>query len=487
MVDKVITMGRTRETAILRGRGTPSAPIGGDFREIKFTCRFSADAVNGGTDHPAAPKPHIRVDVSTTTPEYLYQVEIVPPGGNQEVLRRSGRGGARSWARRVIVEDGRPQVAPRQTTSRALGDLGDPGWEWEDPWGELEEVDPIDPGGGGGGGGGGGLRRIYTRELDPASDEVGTWTVRVRNGSQDDERFTITVDHPETVQDLRETRIPFQLINRAFAQTLLMMQLRIKIDNGQARIEFDRTFRDLTGIENQVISVNERLQDINLESFKVDLVSEEAVNGGRIPMILAGLDLEERGTELDLPFHDVDVENLAIKCRIMLSFGYPKGPDFFETAMRRENGQVLRQSMLLSTYLDVHPNINDLWAAFLDQVAGLFGPSIGEQMQSAIDDAERSLAGQITKAEPYVQDVIMHLVDRDDVMFRIGADDDSIVVLHHRRPSFRDFLDDVISPDDLVVVAAGTRATPDEVCAPALPSKPLSSGRRRRRDDSDAW
>jgi hypothetical protein len=104
----------------------------------------------------------------------------------------------------------------------------------------------------------------------------------VRNRSQDDQQFTIRVDHPETVQNLRETRIPFQLINRTFAQALLMMQLRIHIGNGQARIEFDRTFRDLTGIDDQIVSVTDRIKDINLVDFRVTIGVLRSRSGGKM-------------------------------------------------------------------------------------------------------------------------------------------------------------------------------------------------------------
>jgi hypothetical protein len=161
--EKVITMGRKVETALLRG--TTSAPIGGDYREIKFMCKFSADAVNGGA--PPAPKPEIRVSITTRAPAYLYEVEIIPPGGNQEVLRSRPRDGRVPWARRAIVQEGRPQVAPRSTARRAFGESA---WELDDPFGDFGGGiggvfdDPRDPGGGiGGGGGGGGGRRQEAR------------------------------------------------------------------------------------------------------------------------------------------------------------------------------------------------------------------------------------------------------------------------------------------------------------------------------------
>ena len=338
--------------------------------------------------------------------------------------------------------------------------IGSSGWEYDDPFGGIGDVfdpggptDPIDPGPGGGGGGGGYVKH-FTRLLDPAVDEHGTWTVRLRHRGQDDEQYTITVDHPETVQNLRQTRIPFQLINRTFAQALLMMQLRIRINSGQARIEFDRTFRELTGAEDQTLSVTDRLRDINLQEFNVEIG-----NDAGMPTITVGLDLEDRGVEIGLPGPDVDLENLAIACRIQIAFGYPRGPDFFETAMRRQDGDVVRRSISLFTFLDMNPDINGLWASFADAILWFGGSSLDEEVQSAVDDAELRLSAAVRKAETYVQDVIMHLVDRDDVLFRISADDQGILVTHHRRPSIRDFLDGVVvGPDGVIVDDAGTNA-----------------------------
>ena len=322
MVDKVITLGRTVvPLAVIRG--TSSAPIGGDFREIRFTCRFTADAVNAGAG--PAPEPQIRVRVTTLAAPHTFQVEIIPPGGNREVLRSMRRQNApTSWTRRVVVDDEGTRVAARpparlhagaaglRTAGRAAPAaprlIGRHDWEFDDPFGDIDDVLPVDPPGGGGGGAPGGT---FIRVLNPAVDESGTWTVRVRNNDQDDQTFTIVLDHPETVQTLGETRIPFQLINRTFAQALLAMRLRIKIDNGQARIEFDRAFRDLTGVEDQIIAVPGAIDDVNLEEFTVEILNEE-----NTPTIRVGLDLEDRGDEIGLPGPDVDLENLAIQVRI---------------------------------------------------------------------------------------------------------------------------------------------------------------------------
>src|SRR5205823_11712349 len=121
----------------------------------RFMCQFTADAVNAGTG--PAPKPQIMVTVvpsptvGATPDDFLSPVEIIPPGGRPVGLARQ-RFGARpvSWARRVVVEAGRPQVEPRLAARRAIGG----GWERDDPFGEVRPpVGPIGPGGGGIGGG----------------------------------------------------------------------------------------------------------------------------------------------------------------------------------------------------------------------------------------------------------------------------------------------------------------------------------------------
>jgi phospholipase C len=479
MADSVMTMGRIEVTVLLRG--TANAPLRGDFREIPFMCRFSADAVNSGRD--PVPRPQIMVTVSTEVPEYQLPLEIIPPGGHAEVLARERSAGRPvSWARRVVMDAGRPQVESRSAARRAMG-----GWEVDDPFGEIGDL-PLAvymaiPGLGGGartGGGGaravGGIARTYVHVLDPAVDEPGTWTVRVRNIDQDDHQLAITIDYPETVQVLHETRIPFQLVNRAFAQALLSMQLRMRIDSGEALIQFDETFKKLTGIEDQAISVSDLLQDINLQGFTVKMC-----NDGGHPTIVVGLDLEDRGDEISYHGLDINVDNLAITCRVQLWFSYPISP-FFETAMRRENGQVvLRQRIDAYAYLDANPNINGFWASFANAIltaTGLVGitqgSSIDDYVQPALDAAEDSLTYTLSNAAPYFQDVIMHLVNRDDILFRLTADDDAIVVLHHRRPSPLDFLG-VSQPAGGAGAGDEVTAVRESPVAPVSPEAPVAA------------
>ena len=465
VVDKVITLGRSVvSSAVIRG--SSAGVIGGDFREIRFACRFVADAVNTAG---LAPDPRIRVTIYTQAHPNSYDVEIEPPGGHSEALRSMRREGAPpSWTRRIVADENGSRAEPRLAFSAGSAvrrsAVVEPlarrsRWELDDPFGDDF-------------GGGGDVfvpetsGRIFVRLIDPAVDESGTWTVRVHNNAEDDQTFTIIVDHPETVQILRETRIPFQLINRTFAQALLALGLRMKIDNGQARIEFGQQFAAMIGLENPTtIPVSGRIRDVNLMEFTVKMGYESGY-----PTIRVGLDIEDRGEEIALWGPDVDIENLAIEVKTHISFGYVLH-DFFDSAPRRENNLFVRRSLNLFTFLSMNPEIDGFWADFADAILWLQGTSVSEEVQEAIGDAELALGNQIDKAATYVQDVIMHLVDRRQVLFGITADDDAIIVTHHRRPTPRDFLDEniVVTPDDMDIATTGTDTSTFRGTANSIP------------------
>jgi hypothetical protein len=175
MADTVMTMGRSKVTALLRG--TANSP----------------DAVNAGTD--PAPKPGIMVTVEprarpagTTAPDYLFPVEIIPPGGHPQELAKERSGGRPvSWARRVVLEAGRPQVEPRSVAQRATGS----GWELDDPFGKRQlPVGPIGPGGAGaigpGGGGGGSARRYGAAPWPEGENTMAKIQATVINASTDE-------------------------------------------------------------------------------------------------------------------------------------------------------------------------------------------------------------------------------------------------------------------------------------------------------------
>jgi phospholipase C len=461
MVDTVMTLGK--QTVYSRIRGAEAVPPSGDFREIPFQCRFSADAVNGGP--PPAPPPEIRVTVTGRIDQSALVVEIIPPRGSTERLEARRGTGSVPWARPLVVEEGR--VLLPSTRSESAPSATPLSWVYEDPFDDFrpEWVDdtppPIDPRPPGGGGGASGQR--FSRILDPRVDPIGSWRVRVRNRGGPDADLLIRVDYPETVQLLRETRIPFQLLNRAFAEAMLALGLGLKIDNGRARLSFDRGFKALTRLSDQVFSVNERIKDVNLVEYTIRIGNEAGV-----PVILAGFDLEDRGSEIGVPFApDVDFENLAVSLRVVLGYSYPRYLDFFQTAMQRENDRINQEAMDLIPILEASPYLVGFWRPWADVILGVGGclglsqSSVEEYIQEAIDAAESKLIVSLSEASRYFYDVIMHLAERGDIMHHLSADDDALIVQHHRRPErpgLRDFLDVImeIGGSDSDAVTAGT-------------------------------
>jgi phospholipase C len=463
MPDTVMTLGRQRLTALLRG--TDATPAG-DYREVSFHCHFSGDAVNSGP--PPAPGPRIRVHVSGPTAERAV-VELHPPSGTHETPGARRRVVSLPWARPLVMQGAGSLPAPG--SGGLLRSTLAPRWvsedPFEDPFADSPELvpplaPPLPPGGGGGGSG-----VTVVRALDPAVDPVGTWRVRVRNRESEDAQFTITVDYPETVQLLRETRIPFQLINRVFTEAMLALGLRFNVDHGQARISFDAGFKALTGIDDLVFSVSDRIQDINLEQYNIQIQNE-----GETPVIFAGLDLEERGDEIGLPGPNINIEDMAIALRVLLAHSYARGPDFFATAMRREGGRIVHRDMAIIPFLDAHPDLEGLWASFADAILGVTGAlgftesSLAEYVQDAISEAEQKLGAAFVGLGRYFYDVIAHLAEREHVMHRVMADDDALIVYHHARPGVSDFLD-ILSADRAGTVAVAQEAQPaDRAGAP---------------------
>jgi phospholipase C len=454
MADTVMTLGRQSLTALIRGTNTTPS---GDFREISFRCHFSADAVNGGP--PPAPPPQIRVTLTGRADASAIVVDIQAPNGPSERLSTSRLTGAIPWTRRPL-DLGRIGTRSSPTMTQRLSSTA-LSWSYQDPFEDLLPdwvvetpplVDPRPPGGGGGGG----SSRRFVRVLDPAVDPVGTWRVRVRNRGWEDVQLSITVDYPETIQVLRETRIPFQLINRAFAEAMLALGLGIKIDHGQARVSFDRGFKALTGLDDLTFSVSDRIRDINLKQYNIEITNEDGM-----AVICAGVDLEERGSEIGAPGPDIDIENMAIVLRVFLLYGYP-GHDFFSTAMRRQDDGIFQEALLVLPYLDAHPDLVGFWASFFDTIFAVTGPlglspsSIKEIIQDAISTAETKLFLALLPAARYFYDVIMHLVERDELMHSIRADDGALIVQHHRKPSLRDLLDPAFPtiPETVAVTTA---------------------------------
>ncbi|WP_139164230.1 hypothetical protein [Arthrobacter sp. ok362] len=202
MVDTVITIGRQNLHANFRSiDDTPT----GDLREISFPCHFSDDAINSGTLH--GPPPSIRVQWWGTVSPADLRIELIPPGLPPErLLARMQRTLVPWTVERTGDETSGQSARPSSSrTSRRLV-IDDP---FEHDWGLGGELAPIDPGDGRppGSGGGGGGGQSYTRTIDPRTDPVGSWTLRVRYFGVENTDLYFTIEYPHTIQVIEETRI----------------------------------------------------------------------------------------------------------------------------------------------------------------------------------------------------------------------------------------------------------------------------------------
>ncbi len=463
MVESVMTLGRQVLNVYLRGSDT--LPVG-DHRDIPFPCDFSASAVNS---FPLpGPPPQIRVVVSGQFQPHDIVVQILAPGGPPETLAATPRPGGASWSRPVAA----PPTAGAAPTSPAIpGLLARMNVGWLDG-GTADQGEVI--------GGGGGGNPAHVRILHPGTDRPGTWRVRVRNRGTLDAEVNVLIDYPEAVRQLEETRIPFELVNRAFRQAMLAMDLRFRADAGFLQLRFGDQFKRLTGIDDDSYPITDRLNDVNLVEYSLRLA-----NRGESPAIFIGIDLEERGPEILLPFSDVNAENLVFELRLLLNYGYVKH-DFFASAMRREGTRIYRQNVLIIPELDANPELHGLWASVLDYiilpVAGAFGltpSSIDEAIADAVVDIENALVNALRPVASYVYDVIAHLAQRDHIIHSLTADGDAMIVKHHTKPRPIDFINvPAVAGTGGAVIAA---AAPGTVPAAAIAAPVAAAARAPRR------
>jgi phospholipase C len=446
MPEQIMTLGRQTKELVLRGKNTT---LTADFREIPFQCQFVSDAVNGA--------PLIRVSVQQvgkSQPEQI-RVELIPPNrpgfnlsGQPLVIRATSPGNLTFRPTQPLAPtSNQPTVVFNVNTGFnpnrfGFGDAGDLFTDPIPP--DLIDPfpDPIPPGGGGGAP----SRKVFTHPLTPGVDPQGRWAMRLHNMGPDPAEFRVDVEYPETVQALETTRVPFQLLNRAFAEVLLLMSLRLRIDNGQASIRFDPEFSKLTGITNQTFSVSDRLQDINLESFKI--CAEQDVEFGE-PVVRIGIELEERGNEIALPFlPDLDIDDLSIQVVFYLNLVAPPLGDFFATALVRRNGENIPRPLGVLAKVYTHPDLIGIWAHSLAWLRDIFG---GQSFADEIEGARSKLESALNKLTrdaigAYIQETLVHLVEKDHALHTVRCDKNALIVEHHALP----FASSGLTPGDFV-------------------------------------
>lgn len=465
MVESVMALGRQVVNVYLRGSDT--LPVGGDHRDIQFNCEFSAAAVN---NFPLpGPPPQIRVAVSGQFEPHDIVVQILAPGGLPETLAATPRPAGASWSRPVAA----PLAAGVAPASPAIPEvLARMNVGWLD--GGTADQGEVFPGGSG--------SPAHVRILRPGIDQPGTWRVRIRNRGTRDADVNVLIDYPETVRALEETRIPFELVNRAFRQAMLAMDLRFRADAGFLQVSFGDQFKRLIGINDDIrYPITDRLNDVNLIEYRLRLG-----NRGGTPAIFIGIDLEERGPEILLPFSDVNADNLVFELRLLLNYGYVKH-DFFDSAMRREGTRIYRQNVLILPELDANPELHGLWASVLDDIIlpvtgflGLTPSSIDEAIADAVVAIEDALVNALRPVASYVYDVIAHLAERDHIIHSLTADDDALIVKHHTKPQPIDFINTpaVAGTGGAAIAAAAPGAVP-AVAAPVAIA-PVARALRRR-------
>lgn len=413
MPEQIMTLGRKNKRFALRGK----KPLFTDFREIPFQCQFVEGARNG-----AAPKIQVSVlQVGKGVPEQI-SIELIPPERpgltviGQPLAYRMFQSPSRMPRRLASASEtgGAPTVMFSMNTGFNRVDFG------LGPAGDLIIVDPLPP-----------LpsREFFTQPLTPGVDPQGRWRMRLHNLSQNPAEFSVEVRYPETVQTLETTSVPFQLLNRAFAEVLLLMSPRVRINNGRALIQFDPEFRKLTGIKDREISVSDMLKDINLETFNV-CAGRDAESGG--PVILMGIDFEDRGDELDLPLGlNIDFSDLSIQIAFSLSFSPPL-TDFFATAMVRDNGENFPLSLDVRANVYTNPNLETMWARFLLELMSRPFSEIVEELRLSIEGSLNGLLQEGISA--YIQDALVHLVEKDHAIQTVRCDSNGLIVEHHALP-----------------------------------------------------
>ena len=296
-----------------------------------------------------------------------------------------------------------------------------------DPFPPFEP--PFDPPGGGGGP----MREVVELDLVAGTDPSGRWRVRLHNLADDAREFLIDIEYPETVQNLVTTRVPFQLVNRAFAEVLLLISPRLTVHNGLARVRFTDEFKKLTGLQDITSRVDGRLKNINMEGLTVRVGREPAFQN---PAIRIGLEVEERGDEIDIFGPDGNIANMSMELDLVMRLVPPPTTDFFRTALVRHNGDVRPRRLNVLAEIRANPDLRGIWISALDWIKDHLG---GDSFDEVVDDMVAKAKGALNIAmrdggTAFIQDAIVHLVEREHVLHSISADASNLIVQHHALP-----------------------------------------------------
>lgn len=428
MAEKLMTLGVCQRTFTLRGKSTT---LVADFRDVDFSCDFVDGAINGA--------PQIRITVTrlgTSSAPRQTRIELIPPFGRPVAVTGNDV---------VFSAFVNTRRLPRRLTNAPTRSLGTSRFAvnphgFETPaFGDGTSVigDFRPPGGSGDNGGGGGSTsaEVVEHTLVPGVDRPGRWKVRLHNQSLEAADFLITVEHPETVQTLQTTRVPFKLLNGVFAEALFLMSPSIRISNGTALIRFRQEFKALTGIEDIRETVPDLLQDMQLEQLELHAGPDEE-NG--CATFCIDLKFEEEGSEIELPGPDADIHDMALQVGFHLSLFTPGNLDFFTTALKRFNEDLIQaRDVRVTPFVNANPLITSLW---IDILEAFIGPgSIASLIDQRIKDAIDKIEGALGKAfeshiADFIRGVLVHLVEQTHAIHSITCDTDAMIVRHHALP-----------------------------------------------------
>ena len=439
---QIITLGRTSRRFTLRGRAETVPTTGqGDFRDVSFDCGFVGDAVNG--------PPAIRVSVTDYTNPGLttsVRVEVRPPDGAARqvegvmVVPDTDPRPPSRRPRRLTNARATAMVAATSTTPAVLANVntgsgplagfdtpafGDGMGLIDDPG--LPGLDRPDPGGAVA------TAYVVTVPLEEGADPEGRWSVRVHNLSQDSARFLVGVDHPETVQTLETTRVPFSLLNRVFGEAMLLMSPTVRIHGGRAVLRFRDEFKQLSGVDDIDVSVPDALHDIRLDHRALHAGCDDETS---LPTMALDLQFEEVGKEIQIgtPLGDIGshVTNMAMQFGFHFALHEPDS-DFFTSALSRNNGRIQRRPVNIWPFLYTAPEITSTLLRAVHYV--LTWDTVAE----AIEEARWEMQGALGRAfshhiSDYVRDLLVQIVERDHAIHTLTCDDDAVIVQHHALP-----------------------------------------------------
>jgi len=323
----------------------------------------------------------------------------------------------------------------------------------------------------------------FRLELDPNVHPEGRWRAEFHNLSGDEIDLHYSVDFPNAVVEVKETRIPYSLLRHAYDELTQLLNLRITLDDGEVTIQVSRELAQLSGIPQETrASIPADINDIQFSGSKF-VVGEPSTFRGTAAFVL-DFNFEDGGPrEVDLPGVDlpllpklapkdiplvggvlgsINLSDIALQFVLYVGRTYEFDPASVYTV---RNGEAAPASVFMRPDLNL-PNLDiGKWGKTIDKLIGLLHlpvAGIRERITDAVSSAQLVLRYELLPAfYSYFIDAIQHLAQRDHVIHAITGAADALLVRHHEVPSVRP-----LGPADL----GGAGLATEGVSAAAGPS-----------------